>query len=135
MMRDGKFGSVRLAGGRFEIVPSELVLLNGEHEGSRAHLYGVWAFDCTRPCDMAGAAEGRCVGRMMGYLSDSPDLDPRLPENAEDASAMVDAALQELVREGALGGGDYSLAWAKFDMTRPSSVCRMYIGASFTKGV
>lgn len=124
----GKFCSVRLRNGRFEVVPGGIVILNAEQEGRRSHLWAVWAMDCTAPCDMAGAAEGRCVGPLMGFLSDRSDLDPRKPENAPEATSLIDKALTELTHKGALRTRDYSLAWARFDMAHAGTATQMYLG-------
>lgn len=124
----GKFCSVRLKGGRFEVVPRDIVILNAGQEGHRSHLWAVWAMDCAAPCDMTGAAEGRCAGPLMGFLSDWSDLDPRKPESAPETASLIDGALRELSRTGALRTGDYSLAWARFDMAHAGETTQMYLG-------
>lgn len=133
---------VKLSGGRPEIVPSTTALLNPSLEGKRAHLWGVWAYDTDSPCDLRGAAEGRCLGPLMAYLSDRDDLwkfgqhkPARFIDKADanDCKTQVlelqGLALDLLKGTGATGDKTFVVAWAMFDMMSPESTTPM--GTSF----
>lgn len=133
-----QFNGIKLSNGRVEIVPGSLVLLNPELEGKGRRVWGVWAFDALAPCDLAGAAEGRCLGPLMGYLSDRDDLWKRRGggrpsfEGGADASErrlqvldMLLLAIATLERSGAVEGEEYGLAWAMFDMASTDGLIPM----------
>lgn len=130
MNGDFRLSGIRLSGGRIEIVPANLMLLNQELEGERRYVWGIWAFDAFAPCDLVGAAEGRCLGPLMGYLSDRDDLWRYGGGGRERFAGRADAsecgiqvldmlllAAVALERSGAVEGEMYGLAWAMFDMT------------------
>ena len=141
-----KFRAVKLSGGRFEVVPDALVLLNPDAEGKRAFVWGVWCCEADRPCDQVGACEGRAVGPVMGYLSDRDDL-WKLPQHGLGAfEADGDAlecgsqvaelqrlALAELTGRGLLAGGPYVMAWAAFDMWHADRPTRAGVGVPFQR--
>ncbi|OUN41801.1 hypothetical protein [Enorma massiliensis] len=130
-----QFIGIKLSNGRVEIVPGSLVLLNPELEGKRRRVWGVWAFDALAPCDLVGAAEGRCLGPLMGYLSDRDDLWRRGShrfEGRSDASerrlqvlSMLLLAIATLEQSGAVEGEEYGLAWAMFDMASTGGLIPM----------
>lgn len=144
----GGFRIVRLSGGRREAVPSSISLLNPELEGEAERLWGVWAFDVDDPCDLVGASEGRCVGQLMGFLSDRDDLwkfGQHAParfideSDAEDCKAQVlemqRLAINALDESGAVGDRTVVLAWAMYDMMSTESVIPMGTGFPFERGV
>lgn len=133
---------VKLSSGRPEIVPSTTALLNPSLEGKRSHLWGVWAYDIDVPCDLRGAADGGCLGPLMGYLSDRDDLwkfgqhkPARFIDEADanDCKTQVlelqELALDLLKRTGATGDKTFVIAWAMFDMLAAESTTPM--GTSF----
>lgn len=63
-----------LSGGRMQIVPSKIDLLNPQREGKARHLYFVWTFTEGALVDLDGAIEGQASSRLFGYFTDHADL-------------------------------------------------------------
>ena len=137
-----RFALVRLSGGRCRIVPGSLVLLNPEHEGARAHIWGVWAHAADEACDLTDAAAGRCEGPLMGYFSDRDDLwkfgqhgtvtfrdRDDSADCKEQALILQLSALGCLTRAGMEAEGPLVLAWALLDTAGPDLTTPM--GTSF----
>lgn len=146
MQKENPFKKIELAGGRFEIVPGGTVVLNPAEEGTRRYAWGVWAFDVEAPCDQAGAADGKCVGPIMAYLSDRDDLykygqhrparfvDKADAEDCEaQAAELQSLAISHLDENGYFGGRTYAIGWAKFDMFNPTSPAPMGASAGFQR--
>lgn len=134
---------VSLSKGGFELVPAGTVLLNPGLEGKRSHVWGVWAFDADAPCDLAGAADGKCLGPLMAYMSDRGDLwkfGQHKPARFIDAADAEDCkeqaielqklALDEIEKSGAADGKAFVIGWAIFDMMAQTKTVPM--GTSFT---
>lgn len=141
MSPTSKFSGIKLSEGRLEIVPASLVLLNPGLEGRRRHIWGIWAFDIEEPCDLVGAAEGRCLGPLMGYLSDRDDLwkhgrdgqtgfaNRGIASNRRCQTLdMLLQAMAALEQSGSASGKVFGLAWAMFDMTSPD--CPIPMGST-----
>lgn len=141
-MNETKFRSVKLSGGRFEVTPGDIVVLNPSLEGARARLWAVWVYDVENPCDLSGAANGGCLGPLMAYLSDRDDLwklgqhkPARFIDeaDAEDCKEQVEElqelALDQIEKSGAADGKTFAIGWAMFDMMSPEKTVPM--GTSF----
>lgn len=63
-----------LAGGRMQIVPAKIDLLNPEREGQASHLYFVWTFTEGALVDLDGAIKGQASSRLFGYFTDHANL-------------------------------------------------------------
>ncbi len=146
MEKKNAFKKISLADGRFEIVPGSTVVLNPEKEGRRRRAWGVWAFDVEAPCDQAGAADGKCVGPIMAYLSDRDDLykfgqhrPARFVGQADaddcraQAAELYELAFKYLDENGYLGGRAYAIGWAMFDMMHSTSTAPMGTSPAFQK--
>lgn len=148
-MENGNVGGVKkvgLSGGKLELVPAGAVLLNPDLEGARAHVWGVWAFDVDAPCDLVGAADGKCLGPLMAYMSDRDDLwkfgqhkPARFIDeaDAEDCKCQVSElqglALDRLKDSGADAGKTFVIGWAMFDMMAQSRTAPMGTSFAFSK--
>ena len=140
------FEKVMLSGGRLELVPAGTVLLNPALEGRRARIWGVWAFDPDAPCDLVGAANGKCLGPLMAYLSDRDDVwkfgqeVPARFASAVDAGDCMAQALE--LQTLALGQIEqlvvdvrrpFAFGWAMFDMASNAKTARMGTGPVLSK--
>lgn len=98
---------VSLAGGRRQIVPGNLEVLNPEEEGGRAYLYLVWMIDPEHvddPEDFRDCVEGRGICHPFGWFTDFRDLyrlgrhdTPMLRSRFEAATADYMAMLDALM--------------------------------------
>lgn len=142
MDADQKFKRVMLSGGESELVPGGTVLLNPDLEGKRAHVWGVWAYDVDAPCDLVGAADGKCLGSLMAYMSDRDDLwkcgqhKPARFVDATDAedckmqsAELFELAFEQVDKSGAAAGKTFVIAWAMFDMMAQAKT--VPVGTSF----
>lgn len=133
---------IELLDGRFEIVPGSTVLLNPELEGRRSHVWGVWALDMESPCDLNGAASGKCLGPLMAYMSDREDLwkfgkhkrarfiDEADAEDCRSQTFELQKLTLDLIdKSGATDGRTFVIAWAMFDMMSKEKTVPM--GTSF----
>lgn len=140
--KDCGIRKVNLSGGKSELVPGGTVLLNPDLEGKRAHVWGVWAYDVDAPCDLVGAADGKCIGSLMAYMSDRDDLwkcgqhkPARFVDaaDAEDckrqAAELFELAFEQVDKSGAAAGKTFVIAWAIFDMM--SQAKTVPVGTSF----
>ena len=68
------FRCVMLAGGRTQIVPAKIRLLNPQREGRADHLYFAWTFGEGTVVDLDGAIKGQASSQLFGYFTDHADL-------------------------------------------------------------
>lgn len=134
--------AIKLANGRFEIVPSHTVLLNPSREGEAMYAWGVWAFDVESPCGFMDAAYGNSVGPLMAYLSDRNDLwkfgqhkparfvdENDVEECRKDVIELHNLAIKEINKLSGLEGKTFVVAWAMFDMFATEQ--KVPVGTSF----
>ena len=70
----GGFRRVELAGGRMQIAPGGIRLLNPEREGDARHLYLVWAYKDGEQAGLDAAVGGGALGPFMGFFTDYEEL-------------------------------------------------------------
>ncbi|WP_302941820.1 hypothetical protein [Senegalimassilia anaerobia] len=109
------FRRVGLAGGRAQIVPAEINLLNPQREGEAGYLYFVWPFVEGGRIDLDAAIKGQAPSPLSGYFTDYVDLyamgrhdTPLLRPHFEEMKAdffelmeLVVAAVEPDIPEGA----------------------------------
>ena len=119
------FRRVELAGGRAQIVPAEINLLNPQREGEAGYLYFVWPFIEGDLVDLGAAIKGQAAFPLSGYFTDYVDLyamgrhdTPLLRPHFEEMQAdffelmeLVIAAVEPDIPKGA----KWSYAFCLFD--------------------